>query len=93
MCSSERLKGLELLRLVGAPVPKWQVVVKPGDVEGLRLDATDYGWTIRTCRMDCRQERGLFYGIRQTNYRVDRSGGWRYCRAAAQAAGVSPASR
>jgi Ser/Thr protein kinase RdoA (MazF antagonist) len=31
--------------------------------------------------------------IRQTNYRVDRSGGWRYCRAAAQAAGVSPASR
>jgi formamidopyrimidine-DNA glycosylase len=35
----------------------------------------------------------VLHRIRQTNYRVDRSGGWRYCRAAAQAAGVSPASR
>jgi hypothetical protein len=31
--------------------------------------------------------------MRQRNYRVDRRGGWRYRLAAAQAAGVSSASR
>jgi hypothetical protein len=31
--------------------------------------------------------------MRQSNYRVDRGGGWRYRFTAAQAAGVSSASR
>ena len=35
----------------------------------------------------------LDVSIRQRNYMLDRSGGLRYRRAAAQAAGVSPASR
>ena len=32
-------------------------------------------------------------GMRQRNHRVDRGGGWRYRRTAAQAVGVSSASR
>lgn len=61
MCRLGRLEGLELLRVIGAPVPKWQTVRESRDIGRLRFSQTDCGWTIRTCRNDCRREMGLFY--------------------------------
>lgn len=61
MPRSQRLEGLQLLRLVGAPVPKWQTARSIHDVGRLRLPGVEFGWTIRTCREDGERETGLFY--------------------------------
>ena len=61
MANSQRLAGLELLRLVGAPVPDWQIVQSFRDANSLSLPETVFGWTIRTCRKDGKREIGLFY--------------------------------
>src|ERR1035438_1313375 len=61
MPSSRRLEGLELLRVVGAPVPKWQTARSIHDVDRLRLPSVKFGWTIRTCREDGKRETALFY--------------------------------
>jgi hypothetical protein len=61
MSSSQRLEGLELLRLVGAPTPEWQTARSRRDVDRLQLPTVEFGWTIRTCREDGKRETGLFY--------------------------------
>lgn len=61
MFRSQRLEGLELLRTIGAPVPNWQTVKSPGDIDRLILPQVEFGWTIRTCRTDGQREMGLFY--------------------------------
>lgn len=61
MANSQRLKGLELLRFIGAPVPNWQIVQSIFDINSLNFTQTKFGWTIRTCRKDGRREMGLFY--------------------------------
>jgi hypothetical protein len=61
MSNSQRLEGLELLRLIGAPVPKWQTARSLGDVGRLKLPSSEFGWTIRTCRLDGKRETGLYY--------------------------------
>ncbi len=61
MPSSQRLEGLELLRLVGAPVPEWQIARFPSDIDRLQLPSVKFGWTIRTCRDDGKRETGLFF--------------------------------
>ena len=61
MPNSQRLEGLELLRLIGAPVPEWQIVRSRIDIDHLDLPDTRFGWTIRTCRTDGKRETGLFY--------------------------------
>lgn len=58
---SHRLEGLEFLRLIGLPVPSWQVVRTLRDVDTLDLVGADCGWTIRTCRDDGKREMGQFY--------------------------------
>jgi len=59
MSSSRRLQGLELLGLVGAPVPHWQPVKDHSYLERLSLQDTEFGWTIRTCLDDGSRETGL----------------------------------
>lgn len=61
MFNSQRLKGLEMLSIIGAPVPEWQVVLDLEDVGDIKLPNVDFGWTIRTCRTDGIRESGLFY--------------------------------
>src|SRR4051794_29344162 len=61
MGESRRLKGLETLRSVGLPTPDWQEVRSTEDIAQLRLKATHYGWTIRTCRWDGQREIGGFF--------------------------------
>jgi hypothetical protein len=61
MRRSQRLDGFELLRLVGAPVPDWQIATSVDQVAKLHLDGAKYGWTIRTCRRDGVREMNLFY--------------------------------
>jgi len=87
MSRSQRLAGLELLDLIGAPVPHWQIVRTTGDIRSLVFPPTDCGWTIRTCRTDGRREIGLFYlnyahpsRVIRTLHRLlkDRTGLWSY---------------
>ncbi len=61
MSSSQRLEGLELLRLVGAPAPEWQTARSLRDIDRLQLPTVEFGWTVRTCREDGEREAGLFY--------------------------------
>jgi hypothetical protein len=62
MFRSQRLDGLNLLRLNGMPVPNWSEVHNSAAVVQLKLPRVAFGWTIRTCRMDGKRETGLFYG-------------------------------
>lgn len=59
--NSQRLWGLQLLDMVGAPTPRWQLVTNERDIRQLRFWRTQYGWTVRTCRTDGIREMGLFY--------------------------------
>ncbi len=61
MSDSPRLKGLELLRLIGAPVPEWQTARSHEDLRRLKFPKSEFGWTIRTCRLDGQREVGLYY--------------------------------
>jgi hypothetical protein len=72
MANSQRLSGFELLRLVGVPVPDWQIAQSICDVNSLNLAETEFGWTIRTCRKDGRRETGLFYLNNASDFDVRR---------------------
>jgi hypothetical protein len=61
MTTSQRLRGLELLLSIDAPVPSWEVVDRPQDIPRLSDRDARFGWTIRTCRTDGKREMGLFY--------------------------------
>jgi hypothetical protein len=61
MATSQRLRGLELLRSIGAPVPNWQIIASPRDIHSLDDRGAKFGWTIRTCRRDGKREMSLFY--------------------------------
>lgn len=61
MLGSQRLAGLELLRLAGAPTPEWHIVANRRDIDCLARSSPQHGWTIRTCRTDNVREMGLFY--------------------------------
>ena len=61
MLGSQRLAGLELLRLAGAPTPEYHIVATRRDIDCLARTSPRYGWTIRTCRTDNVREMGLFY--------------------------------
>lgn len=59
--SSQRLDGFELLHLIGAPVPAYQVIRSPNDIDTIRTWQVRHGWSIRSCRLDGVREMGLFY--------------------------------
>lgn len=58
---SQRLAGLELLKTFGLPVPDWQLVRDPEEVEQLVLGEAAHGWTVRTFREDGASEIGGFF--------------------------------
>lgn len=62
MCeSSQRLAGLEKLKVIGAPVPKYQVIHNIADINSLNIWHVKHGWTVRSCRRDGVREIGLLY--------------------------------
>ncbi len=58
---SERLEGLELLRICDLPTPNWQLIDNHSQIPLLTLDKNEFGWTIRTCRLDGKQETGEYF--------------------------------
>lgn len=59
--SSQRLDGFELLQLIGAPAPQYQIIKSQKDVDSMRTWQVKHGWSIRSCRIDGVREMGLFY--------------------------------
>ncbi len=59
--NSRRYNGLVQLRDYGLPTPRWQEVRSGNDLTRLRLPATEFGWTVRTCRDDGTRETGGFF--------------------------------
>lgn len=49
------------MRSLGLPVPNWQVVKDVEELNKLKFQEAEVGWTIRTCREDGVREMGLFY--------------------------------
>lgn len=47
--------------MFGLPTPQLQTIRDCSDLQSLRLSDAKHGWTIRTCRVDGRNEFDLFY--------------------------------